>query len=234
MDGSGWVPNAARKPWLSVADAMAWIAWRGGVETADAEAATAELLAAERDLVERAGDGHVRAQGVPGLEQYPEGSIPVPIGPESFRAADVGLHLTGQMDLRSDAPLDRMVGPLSYFGSPHNNYATRGPTYHRVELSTADVLREWPSLEHLGRDVAPSAEIIPTGAPGRPTSMSLIKDEHERRLNGGEAHEALAEEARHLNAWLKAMYPTAMQPTPKTIGNAIRGAHRQHATRSPK
>ena len=78
------------------------------------------------------------------------------------------------------------------------------------------------------------ALIISSGAPGRPTSMHLIRSEHRRRLDAGEAHESLADEARYLAAWLARQHPAAPQPTPKTVENAIREAHRQRATRPPK
>jgi len=81
---------------------------------------------------------------------------------------------------------------------------------------------------------AAAPEILSTGAPGRPTSMHLIKPEHRRRLDKGEAHESLADEARYLAAWLAQQHPTAPQLTPKAIENAIREAHRQRATRPPK
>jgi hypothetical protein len=81
---------------------------------------------------------------------------------------------------------------------------------------------------------APPAEILATGTPGRPTSMHLIRAEHRRRLDAGEAHHSVAEEARHLAAWFAAAHPNAPQPTPKTIENGIRATHRQHAHRPPK
>jgi len=78
------------------------------------------------------------------------------------------------------------------------------------------------------------AEILSTGAPGRPSSMHLIRAEHRRRLDAGEAHESLAAEARYLAAWLAQQHPTAPRATAKTVENAIREAHRRRATRPPK
>jgi hypothetical protein len=78
---------------------------------------------------------------------------------------------------------------------------------------------------------AAAPKIPSTGAPGRPTSMHLIRVEHRRRLDAGEAHESLAEEAKHLATWLAQQHPAAPQPTTKTVENAIREAHRRRATR---
>jgi hypothetical protein len=80
----------------------------------------------------------------------------------------------------------------------------------------------------------PEPALISSGAPGRPSSMHLIRAEHQRRLDEGEAHESLAAEAGHLATWLAQQHPTAPQPTPKAIANGIRAAHRQRATRPPK
>jgi len=81
---------------------------------------------------------------------------------------------------------------------------------------------------------SPPALIVSTGAPGRPTSMHIVRSEHRRRLDKGEAHESLADEARCLAAWLAQRHPMAPQPTPKAIENAIREAHRRRATRAPE
>lgn len=74
-------------------------------------------------------------------------------------------------------------------------------------------------------DASPPATIR-TGAPGRPTSMHLIRAEHDRRIKAGLALRRVIDEASHLAAWLSAEHPTAPQPTPKTIANGIRAPHR--------
>lgn len=129
----------ARRLWWSVADTLAWIAWRGEPEPADTGAGMTELQRAERDLVERAGDGLVRARGVSGKASSPRASVPTLIPPEAFCAEDVGLHMDGGMGLRFRAPLDRIVGPRAYDKA-------NGPEYHSVELAAGDVRREWPPI----------------------------------------------------------------------------------------
>lgn len=87
-----------------------------------------------------------------------------------------------------------------------------------------------------------------TGAPGRPSkSMDLIKDEHARRVaeharrvaaqKAGTASQrttevpaavhGVAAQARELLSWLESAHPNYPRPTPGTIENAIRAAHRE-------
>jgi hypothetical protein len=68
--------------------------------------------------------------------------------------------------------------------------------------------------------------LLRTGAPGRPTSMHLIRAEHSRRLAAKEACASVSAEASHLAGWLRAAHPAAPPVTPKTIENGIREAHR--------
>jgi hypothetical protein len=100
---------------------------------------------------------------------------------------------------------------------------------------------DWPAppparmrAEPLPASPPEPALIVSSGAAGRPSAMHLIRREHRRRLDAGEAHESLAAEARYLAAWLAQQHPMAPQPTTKTIENAIREAHRQRANRPPK
>jgi hypothetical protein len=79
-----------------------------------------------------------------------------------------------------------------------------------------------------------SPEISATGAPGRPTSMHVVRDEHARRLMSGAAKAAVSAEASHLADWFRAAYPKAPSLTAKTIENAIREAHRQPRPNPPK
>jgi len=100
---------------------------------------------------------------------------------------------------------------------------------------------DWPApppermrAEPLPASPPEPALIVSSGAAGRPSSMHLIRREHRRRLDAGEAHESLADEARYLAIWLAQQHPMAPQPTAKTVENAIREAHRRRATRPPE
>jgi hypothetical protein len=66
-----------------------------------------------------------------------------------------------------------------------------------------------------------------TGAPGRPTSMHLIRAEYHARWERGEVLDSIGEEAEALSRWLMNTHPTAPSPTPKTIANNLRREHRR-------
>jgi hypothetical protein len=69
---------------------------------------------------------------------------------------------------------------------------------------------------------APSTADIPTGTPGRPTSMHLIDAELTERADRGETLPTLSAEANALLEWLIGKHPKASRPTPKTIKNNLR------------
>ena len=102
--------------------------------------------------------------------------------------------------------------------------------YGGLLLDSAAVMAVWPRgvpRESVNASAQSERPIASTGAPGRPSkSMHLIKPEHARRLHAGEAERAVAKEARHLVAWLKNAHPLAPPPTPLTVENQIRDAHR--------
>ncbi len=109
-----------------------------------------------------------------------------------------------------------------------------GITLRGVRVFAADPIR------HRGPPAEPPADATPdepdayrTGAAGRPTSKQLVGLEHQRRLLAHEAHQSVAQEARHLAAWLAARHPTAPAMSEGTIENAIRAEHRR-AMKSPK
>ncbi len=149
-------------------------------------------------------------------------------------------------------PLGIVYGPVDSDGRPLGPdwpalFSPAGAEARRsievdVPAAIAAVRRAFPAAApkpeaaavRLGTDGAPPPEIVSTGAPGRPTSMHLIRPEHRRRLDAGEAHDAVADEARHLAAWFAEAHPKAPQPTAGTIANAIRAAHRQRASRPTK
>jgi hypothetical protein len=66
-----------------------------------------------------------------------------------------------------------------------------------------------------------------TGAPGRPTSMQLILDEFERRIEAGNVTTGVASQASELRHWIVTTHPYEPHPTAKTIENRIRERYRQ-------
>jgi hypothetical protein len=89
----------------------------------------------------------------------------------------------------------------------------------------------------LERWLGPAAEGVPiakTGAPGRPTSMPIVMEEFERRLKDGETAMSREAEAKALAAWFQDAYPTAPQPSWKTILNKLRPDFRPRGHGHPK
>lgn len=66
-----------------------------------------------------------------------------------------------------------------------------------------------------------------SGAPGKPSAIRRVEQEHLRRLAAGEALEGVGKEAAYLKGWLDWAYPDAPRTTNKTIENRIRAAHRK-------
>jgi hypothetical protein len=110
-----------------------------------------------------------------------------------------------------------------------------GPTFRDVRFYSAEVSKIWPPLtlpSRQGQSASVEARLDRTGAPGRPTSRSLVEREFERRRDAGETLETLIAEARALSAWLGKEYPHYAQMTEKTIANCIRVSYRaQKATK---
>jgi hypothetical protein len=90
------------------------------------------------------------------------------------------------------------------------------------------------ALENWLGPVAKEVPIAKTGAPGRPTSMPIVMEEFERRLKNGETATSREAEAKALADWFKDAYPTAPQPTWKTILNKLRPDFRPRGNGHPK
>jgi len=77
----------------------------------------------------------------------------------------------------------------------------------------------------------PQPAVPETGAPGRPSSMHLIKPEFERRVDAKTIEASLNKESKALVAWLVATHPAMPTLTPKTVANNLREEYR-NATQS--
>lgn len=78
------------------------------------------------------------------------------------------------------------------------------------------------------RVLQPEITMIPTGAPGRPSKgKQPILNEFQRRADANECEDTLEGEVRALLLWFKTHYPTAEQPTQKTVQNYTRTPYRQ-------
>lgn len=89
----------------------------------------------------------------------------------------------------------------------------------------ADVARCWPFAEALD---------YRTGAPGRPSPMHLVEEEHRARWARGEAETGITAESEALADWLRTEHPQAPPLRPKTIANKLRHEHRRRAGEAQK
>jgi hypothetical protein len=93
-----------------------------------------------------------------------------------------------------------------------------GARWRRLMVLKADVARCWPfaaALDHR------------TGAPGRPSAMHLVEEEHRARWARGEALSSIGAEAEYLSQWLAKTHPTMPRVTAKTIRNRLSNEHRR-------
>jgi len=82
-------------------------------------------------------------------------------------------------------------------------------------------------VRHSEKDIA----AIRSGAPGRPTSIQLVKLEFERRNTAGQLEPTITAESKELASWLERACPEAPQLTAKTIENNLRSAYRKASPR---
>lgn len=66
-----------------------------------------------------------------------------------------------------------------------------------------------------------------SGAPGRPSSMHLVRNEFQRRLKTGTIEPSLALEADALSLWIRLNHPDEPQLTAKAIQNKLRPEYRE-------
>jgi hypothetical protein len=93
--------------------------------------------------------------------------------------------------------------------------------WYDVRLDGAALIQTFPKAGEA------SARIHRTGGPGRPTSLSVIRLEAERRLVTNEQWNSLAEFARGLETWFRTNHRDAPPATAKTISNRLRDMYRK-------
>jgi hypothetical protein len=101
----------------------------------------------------------------------------------------------------------------------------RGARWRRLMALKSDVARYWSFAEALDHR---------TGAPGRPSAMHLVEEEHCARWARGEAHRRIGAEADYLWQWLANTHPTMPRVTAKTIRNRLRSEHRRRLAEARK
>jgi hypothetical protein len=214
-DGPGYMPLYC---------AAQWIATRGGNFTFDPHH-TPNWHAPYADLLARIAPGEVTVTGV-------QDGIGGKLDPHLFASVRAAYPFSYE-------PLDLILSEDLYLascayineehwraGSDDNLQNRRGVKVARIQVLKTDVVRWWPfgPVEA----AAETSAVAPTsGAPGRPSSMHLVEDEHRARWEHGDALPGVAKEARALHDWFRKAHPDEKPPTARTIENRIRAEHRR-------
>jgi hypothetical protein len=98
-----------------------------------------------------------------------------------------------------------------------------GPAWTHLRVKKTDVLR------HIVFEQKSAEErtIYETGAPGRPSSMQLVRVEFKSRHHRGLTAASITKEAEALSEWLRKAHPEAPQLKPKTIKNGLAEDYRK-------
>lgn len=214
-DGPGYMPLYC---------AAQWIATKGGSVSFDPRH-TPNWQAPYADLLARIASSEVAVTGVrDGTGQK--------IDPHLFVSLSIDYPF-------SDRPLDLISSDELYLSScafineehwrkGHDDHLRnrRGVRWSRLQVLKADVARWWP-FGIANSDQPTVAAHSGTGAPGRPSSMHLIEDEHRARWARGDAFDRVAAEARALHDWFGEAHRDKQRPTALTIENRIRSEHRR-------
>jgi hypothetical protein len=204
--------------------AAQWIATRGGNFTFDPHH-TPNWHGPYADLLARISLGEVTVTGV-------RDGIGGKLDPHLFASVRVAYPY-------ADEPLDLILSEDVYLasgayineehwraGSDDNLQNRRGVEVARIQVLKTDMVRWWPF--GLVEAAAETSAVAPTsGAPGRPSSMHLIEDEHRARWERGNALPGVAAEARALHDWFRKAHPDKKPPKAGTIENRIRHEHRR-------
>ena len=213
-DGPGYMPLYC---------AAQWIATRGGNFTFDPHH-TPNWHAPYADLLARISSGEVTVTGV-------RDGIGEKLDPHLFASVRVAYPFSYE-------PFDLIVSEDLYLASCAYSTKSSGVPAP-MTASRTDAASRWQGLQVLKTDVVrwwlwsgrgggeTSAVAHTSGAPGRPSSMHLIEDEHRARCERGEHCACVAAEARALHHWFRTAHPHERPATARTIENRIRDEHRR-------
>jgi hypothetical protein len=104
-------------------------------------------------------------------------------------------------------------------------HGVSGRGYDDLAFRSRSIVAKWPT-NLIEERVVPA--VYASGAPGRPTSINLVRAEYEARWQRNEVKKEIGAEAEVLSKWLALKHPGAPQLTAKTIRNNLGREHRQH------
>lgn len=214
-EGSGYMPFFC---------AVQWVATEGGAIEIDPK----DVRIWERSyrtVLDKVASGQVRISGVrDGLRQPIDGIIFADCMIDyPYQNTTLEMSLSEEFILLSHDYVDEKTWRSGFDDRIENRW---GKLWIRLMVDKVDVAREWSyGTEDNELDVA----LLPTGAPGRPTVMHLVKAEFERRRDAGRLEASLTAQAEELVEWLRTKHPRARALKPKTIANNLRAAFRAAA-----
>lgn len=206
-DGDGYMPLSCAAQWIATtggtlnfdpADEMIWRHAYGLLMEAIAD-----------DKVRVVGSNGGRREPVPGFN-FADCQVSYPLSETPF-----DLMMSTEMYLRTSPYVDEEHWRNGFDDALIDRYRDH---WTRLMVHKGDVREGWPFDATAPR---------PSGAPGRPSSMHLILDEFERRIEQGNVVKGLAAQARALREWLVTNHPREPRPTAKTIAERIRERYRK-------
>jgi hypothetical protein len=202
--------------------AVQWIATKGGTVNFEPTYATT-WERAYSELLARVSSNQVTVTGVrKGVRERLDGFLFASIAIDyPFFDSSIDLIFKDELHLQSYSYSDPESWRRGFDDSLRNR---DGIQWSQLMVPKEEIARWWPF------DAIPQAS---SGAPGRPTSIHLVKIEYDARWRRGEALERIGAEAEALAAWLADKHPESPQLTAKTIANNLGAEHRRrwHAAR---
>ena len=205
--------------YVSLCSALHWIMTEAGRRTGHLDDGDAWAAAVKR-LLPLLSTGEVQVIGKP-----KSGGAFKPIEGHTFAAVIVAQPLRDRFSvIARDDPL---ISCIPYAGeelwlrdfNDHFYLEKSGPaSWTHLQVKKSDVLRE---IEFDAPPEAQPSSMYETGAPGRPSSMHLVRQEFSARYERGETAETMAREADALANWLRTSHPKAAPVSPKTIKNQL-------------
>ena len=191
--------------------AAQWIATHGGTRSVD-PADQSVWNAAYDELKAQIRSGVVSVTGVQnGVPEKIDGHIFSSALRVDYPFAEASFDLTvsDELYLRSYAYLD----PEYWDNGFDDSLCIRnGIVWSKLTVLKSEIANCWPF----------EGPIIRTGAPGRPSPMHLVLEEHQKRIERGEIKREVSREAKHLEHWFKNAHPGWPQPKAGSIENRIR------------
>lgn len=191
-------------PWIRLRDLECFVIGTKLISTADGSTFS-ELS----QWISAAGFSGVRFLGRPAIAHTDEATGPMQEIPTVYFRKERGSYGASLSRVSMDQTPDEMDA-----AARDDVNGCGEPDWMEVLVSREDIVRY---IQKNGWQI----ERMASGAPGRPTSMHLVRLEFDRRMKDGRILNKKSDEAKYLESWLKERYPTQPPLTAKTISNNL-------------